>query len=155
MFTQSLRSLSPIRSSLRRAFTLVELLLVLAILGLLVGLVVNKADDIFGGSQESVAKLFVTESLKAPLVRYRIDVGDYPSTAEGLQALIAAPAGRVERWKGPYIEITGGGGVPKDPWGEPYQYRYPGKLNQNAGGYDLFSKGKDKVADTPDDIGNW
>lgn len=144
-----------IRSSFRRAFTLVELLLVLAILGLLVGVLVRNVDGVFGGSQESVARLFVTESMKTPLVRYRIDIGDYPSTAEGLQALIAAPAGRVERWKGPYIEITGGGGVPLDPWGEPYQYRYPAKNNPNVGGYDLFSKGKDKVADTPDDIGNW
>lgn len=125
----------------------------LAILGLLVGLVVNKADDIFGSSQESVAKLFVTESLKAPLVRYRIDLGDYPSTAEGLQALITPPTGRAERWKGPYIETSGGGGVPLDPWQEAYQYRYPGK--QNASSYDIYSKGKDKVADTPDDIGNW
>ncbi len=152
MFTSSPRRL---RSTVQRAFTLVELLLVLAILGLLVGLVVNKADDIFGNSQESVSKLFVTESLKAPLVRYRIDTGDYPSTAEGLMALLTPPSGRVERWKGPYIEVTGGGGVPVDPWGEPYQYRYPGKLNQNNGAYDLFSKGKDKVAETPDDIGNW
>ncbi|MFH1497456.1 MAG: type II secretion system major pseudopilin GspG [Verrucomicrobiota bacterium] len=152
MFTQRIpRSLS----SVRRGFTLVEVLLVLAILGLLVGVLATKVDGIFGGSQESVSRLFVSESMKTPLVRYRIDLGDYPSTAEGLQALITPPAGRADRWKGPYIEITTGGGVPLDPWGEPYQYRYPAKNNPNAGGYDLFSKGKDKVADTPDDIGNW
>ena len=137
----------------RRAFTLLEILIVLAIIGLLVGLGVKNADKILGCSQASVARIFENDTLKTSLVRYRIDVGDYPSTAEGLEALVTPPAGRAERWKnGPYIEAKGGK-LPVDPWGEPYQYRYPG--TQNKGGYDLFSKGPDKVEGTEDDIGNW
>ena len=136
------------------AFTLLEILIVLAIIGLLVGLGVKNADKILGGSQEAVASIFVNDTLKTSLVRYRIDLGDYPSTAEGLEALATAPAARAERWKGPYIEAKGNK-MPTDPWAEPYQYRYPGTKNKASGGYDLFSKGPDKVEGTEDDIGNW
>lgn len=136
----------------RRAFTLLEILIVLAIIGLLVGLGVKNADKILGGSQEAVAGVFVNDTLKTSLVQYRIHMGDYPSTAEGLEALANPPAARADRWKGPYIEAKGGK-LPTDPWGEPYQYRNPG--TQNKSGYDLFSKGPDKVAGTEDDIGNW
>lgn len=132
-------------------FTLLEILVVLAILGLLVGLAVSNTDKIFGQSQETVARIFVRDSLKSSLVQYRIHNGDYPSTAEGLNALVVQPNGR-ERWKGPYVEVSGGK-IPLDPWGEEYVYRYPG--TQNKGGYDLFSKGPDKAQDTADDIGNW
>lgn len=136
----------------RRAFTLLEILIVLAIIGLLVGLGVKNADKILGGSQASVAGIFVNDTMKTSLVRYKIDLGDYPSTAEGLDALVAAPSGKADRWKGPYIEAKGGK-LPLDPWGELYQYRFPG--TQNKGGYDLFSKGPDKAEGSEDDIGNW
>ncbi|MEN9841072.1 MAG: hypothetical protein RL376_872 [Verrucomicrobiota bacterium] len=136
----------------RRAFTLLEILVVLAIIGLLVGLGVKNADKILGGSQVSIAGIFVNDTMKTSLVRYRIDMGDYPSTAEGLEALVTAPASKAERWKGPYIEAKGGK-LPEDPWAQPYQYRYPG--TQNKGGYDLFSKGPDKTEGSEDDIGNW
>jgi len=133
-------------------FTLLEILVVLAIIGLLVGLVVSNTDKIFGQSQEAVAKIFVRDSLKTPLVRYRIDIGDYPSTNEGLAALITAPNGVTDKWHGPYLDVSGGK-LPVDPWGQPYEYRYPGV--KNPGGYDLYSKGPDKTAETADDIGNW
>ncbi len=136
----------------RRGFTLLEILVVLAIIGLLVGLVVSNTDKIFGQSQEAVAKIFVRDSLKTPLVRYRIDMGDYPSTNEGLAALVVAPNNAADKWHGPYLDVTGGK-LPVDPWGQPYEYRYPGV--KNPGGYDLYSKGPDKTADTADDIGNW
>lgn len=134
------------------AFTLLEILVVLAIIGLLAGLAITNSDKIFGQSQDAVTRIFVRDSLKTSLVRYKIDLGDYPSTAEGLAALITAPAGKAERWRGPYIEATANR-LPSDPWGEPYQYRYPGL--KNKGGYDLFSKGPDKTEGTEDDIGNW
>ena len=134
------------------AFTLLEILVVLAIIGLLAGLAISNSDKIFGSSQEAVARIFVRDSLRTSLVRYRIDLGDYPSTAEGLQALISAPANRAERWRGPYID-TPGGKLPVDPWGEIYQYRSPGTKNKT--GYDLFSKGPDRAEGTEDDIGNW
>lgn len=132
--------------------TLIEILVVLAIIGLLVGVLVTKTDKIFGSSQVAVAGIFVRESSKIPLTTYKHDLGDYPTTAEGLQALVVAPPSRAERWRGPYIEAPGGKLSP-DPWGEPYQYRFPG--TKNPGGYDLYSKGPDHQADTPDDIGNW
>lgn len=134
------------------AFTLLEILVALAIVGLLAGLAISNSDKIFGQSQEAVARVFVRDSLKTSLVRYRIDLGDYPSTNEGLAALLAAPAGKAERWRGPYIEVPGNR-VPTDPWGEAYRYRFPG--TKNTGGYDLYSVGADKTDGTEDDIGNW
>jgi len=147
-------SLSSARRASRRqsGFTLVEIITVLAIIGMLVGVVISNTDKIFGQSQEAVARIYVRDSLKTPLVRYRIDLGDYPSTNEGLAALLAAPNNNSDRWRGPYMDATGGK-VPLDPWGEVYQYRYPG--TKNSGSYDVYSKGPDKAADTADDIGNW
>jgi len=134
------------------AFTLVEILVVLAIIGLLVGVLVTNTDKVFGRSQTAVAGIFVQETIKVPMVSYRRDMGDYPSTAEGLQALMARPAAKAERWHGPYLESKGKK-LPVDPWGEPYLYRYPGTKNTDS--YDLYSKGPDHQADTADDIGNW
>jgi len=142
---------SPLPSSSRRtirAFTLLEILIAIAILGLLVGLTVTSLDKIFGNSQESIAKTFVNDSVKIPLTTYRMNMGSYPSTAEGLQALVTAPGSNADAWHGPYLDK-----LPLDPWGEPYQYRFPGTHNKN--GYDLWSKGPDKQDGTGDDIGNW
>jgi general secretion pathway protein G len=138
------------RRRYQRAFTLLEILVVLAIIGLLAGLAITNVDKIFGGAQESTAKLFVTQTLKSSLTAYRIAMGSYPTTAEGLQALITAPASKADRWRGPYIES---GKIPLDPWDEPYQYAYPGTRNKDS--YDLWSKGRDKQSGTADDIGNW
>jgi general secretion pathway protein G len=138
------------RRKATRAFTLLEILVVLAIIGLLAGLAISNIGGIFGGAQLTTASLFVKESMKTSLTTYRIHLGDYPTTSEGIMALVTAPANKADRWRGPYIE---GGKVPLDPWGEPYQYRYPG--TKNKGGYDLYSKGPDKADGTEDDIGNW
>ncbi|WP_255558689.1 type II secretion system major pseudopilin GspG [Horticoccus luteus] len=135
----------------RSAFTLLEILVALAILGLLVGLAVVKTDTIFGGAQVTTAKLFVNESMATPLTTYRLQMGDYPSTAEGIQALITPPQGKADRWHGPYIQARGDK-QPLDPWGHPYQYRYPGTHNKNS--YDVFSLGPDGT-ESDDDIGNW
>ncbi|MEO0040070.1 MAG: hypothetical protein RIS38_1018 [Verrucomicrobiota bacterium] len=137
---------------LRPGFTLLEILIAVAIVGMLVGLAVTNTDKILGQSQEGVAKLFVNESLKTSLVRYRIDLGDYPSTEEGIKALIVAPEGKADKWRGPYMDAKGGR-APLDPWNQEYQYRYPGTKNTES--YDLFSAGRDKKPDTEDDLGNW
>ncbi len=138
------------RRSLRRGFTLLEIMIALAILALLVGLSVSNFSGIFDQASISTAKLFVNESIKLPLTSYRIQMGDYPSTAEGLQALVTAPANKASQWHGPYLQDNR---LPVDPWKEPYVYRYPGTKNKN--GYDVFSKGPDKTEGTADDIGNW
>ena len=137
-------------NSRRSGFTLVEILVVITIIGLLAGLTIANFGKLFGGSQIDIAKLFVNQSMRTPLVTYRLQMGSYPSTEEGLQALITAPAGKTDRWRGPYVE---GGKIPPDPWGEPYQYRCPGVHNKD--GYDLWSKGPDRTDGTDDDIGNW
>lgn len=147
--TQSLRRSA---RAARRGFTLLEILVVLAIIGLLVGLAVKNVDKIFGDTQGDIARIFVNDTLKSSLVQYRIHVGDFPNTTEGLEALVTAPSGKADKWKGPYIDAKGGK-VPVDPWQQPYGYRYPG--TKNKGSYDVFSKGKDGVEGTEDDIGNW
>jgi general secretion pathway protein G len=136
----------------RRGFTLIEILVVLGIIGLLAGLTLSNVGHIFGDSQAKVAELMVKQSLKTPLTTYRLQMGDYPSTEEGLQALFTAPSSKADRWRGPYV--ADGTKFPLlDPWNEPYQYRCPGV--HNKGGYDVWSKGPDKTDGTDDDIGNW
>lgn len=135
----------------RRAFTLLEILVVLAILGLLATLAITNLDSVMGTANDKTADLFVKQTLKVPLKTYQMAMGSYPSTAEGLQALITAPAAKAAQWRGPYLEVDGV--MPLDPWKEPYQYRSPGVKNKN--GYDLWSKGPDKQDGTADDIGNW
>jgi general secretion pathway protein G len=133
----------------RKGFSLVEILIVIALIAILATLAITSVGNIFSGKQEETASIFVTQSLKTPLTAYRTSVGNYPSTADGLNALLNPPAGKEARWKGPYID----GKVPFDPWGNPYQYKFPG--THNPRGYDIWSMGPDGTDGTTDDIGNW
>lgn len=135
---------------LAAGFTLLEILVVLAIIGLLAGLAITNVDKIFGGAQVQTTELQVRDGMRTVLTSYKIHMGDFPSTSEGLQALVTAPASRADRWHGPY---TANGKIPVDHWGEQLQYAYPGTRNKS--GYDLWSKGPDKQSGTADDIGNW
>lgn len=147
--SNSLRTLR--RRALRtRGFTLIEIMVVLAIIGMIVGIAVTSIGNSLENAREDVARTFVNSSLKTSLIAYRIDMGGYPSTAEGLAALCTAPQSAVGRWRGPYV---GDGKIPLDPWKEPYQYACPGRHNPKD--YDLWSKGPDKQDGTTDDIGNW
>ena len=114
-------------------FTLLELLVVMVIIGLLAGYVGPRFFAQIGKSEVKTARAQI-DALEKALDQYRLDVGRYPTTAEGLQALMAAPADTV-RWAGPYLKKA----VPLDPWGKPYQYRHPGE----HGELDLFSFGTD------------
>ncbi|MCU7846055.1 MAG: type II secretion system major pseudopilin GspG [Candidatus Thiodiazotropha sp. (ex Monitilora ramsayi)] len=117
-------------------FTLIELLVVLVILGLLAGLVGPQVLRHLGGAKSDTAQLQISE-LGAGLDLYHLEVGRYPSSSEGLQALVENPPG-AENWHGPYLKKRT---IPNDPWGNEYQYRYPG----DNGPYDLFSYGADNT----------
>ena len=130
----------------RRAFSLMELLLVLVILGVLAALVVPRFANRSQQARETAAKADVS-SIETAIGAFEIDNGRYPSTEEGLEALISSPSG-LDAWRGPYLSR----GLPKDPWGNEYVYRYPGQ--ENPDGFDLYSLGPDG-REGNDDIGNW
>jgi len=121
----------------QNGFTLIELLVVLVILGLLAGLVGPQVMKYLGTSKTKTAHLQI-QDLGAALDLYRLEVGRYPSSEEGLQALVEAPQGADERWHGPYLKKRT---LPKDPWGYEYQYRFPGENDI----YDLYSLGADNA----------
>ncbi len=117
----------------RRGFTLLELLVVMVIIGLLAGYVGPKFFGQIGKSEVKAARAQL-DALQKSLDQYRLDVGRYPSTEQGLSVLVTKPADET-KWQGPYLAKT----LPKDPWGRDYQYRAPGE----HGEYDLLSFGKD------------
>jgi general secretion pathway protein G len=129
---------------LLRGFTLVEMLLVVAIIGILAALVIPKISGAGEHSRIVAAQADIKGGIKTALDRYEIDNGYYPRT---LNDLIQAPSD-AKHWSGPYLDQ-----IPIDPWGNPYIYYFPGKHNQ--AGYDLLSAGPDDKEGTDDDIGNW
>ena len=136
-----------LRTNFRGGFTLIELLLVLVILSILAAVVVPK----FTGSSEKARKArAVTDisTLDDAIDRFELDAGRFPTNDEGLRVLAEQPSAQVKEWHGPYIKQ-----VPKDPWGNPYVYRYPGQFNTKAA--DLLSYGPDGHEGGGDDIDNW
>ncbi len=137
------------RQQREQGYTLVELLVVLAILGLLVAIAAPRLIKYLGSAKVDTAKIQV-EKLGGVLDLYHLDIGAYPTDQEGLAALVERPP-RAEVWNGPYLKnresLT-------DPWGRPYVYRFPGQ----HGEYDLYSLGADgkEGGDGEDrDIKNW
>ena len=122
----------------RGGFTLLELLVVLAIIATLAGVVAPGLFRNVGDAQRTAARTQI-EMFALALESYRLDNGDYPTTEQGLQALRTMPSGAEppRNWRGPYLTKP----VPQDPWGRSYEYRAPGRANPQS--YDLYSLGKD------------
>lgn len=131
-----------------RGFSLIELMVVMVIIGLLAALVAPRLFPKLGKGKQSAAKAQI-ELLSQALDQYRLDIGSYPSSQEGLNALMANPG--QEKWDGPYLKKN----VPVDPWGNPYVYQIPGT---HGGEYDLFSYGRDNKPGgegEDKDVTNW
>jgi general secretion pathway protein G len=116
-------------------FTLVEMLVVITLISLVMGLVGPRVLSYLTESKVKTAKIQI-ESIESALDLYFLDAGRYPTTSEGLGALVA-PTGSGAVWNGPYLK---GSVIPTDPWGTPYVYRSPGQ----HGAYDIVSYGADK-----------
>ena len=126
-------------------WTLMELIVVLIILGMLAAVVGPKIYKNISQSRDHIAKIQISE-LESTLQLYSFDIGRFPTSAEGLEALVRNPGG-LDSWKGPYLSK----GVPRDPWERPYAYKSPGDHSD----YDIFSLGADGLEGTSDDICSW
>ncbi|MBN2453425.1 MAG: type II secretion system major pseudopilin GspG [Candidatus Omnitrophica bacterium] len=134
----------------RRGFTLIELMIVVVIIVALASMVVPRLSGRTEQAKKAVAKADIVSNISMGLKLYELDNGNFPTTEQGLNALVTIPTSAPvpNNWNGPYIE-----NIPTDPWGNPYKYRSPG--NYNKATYDLYSIGKDAQEETDDDIKNW
>ena len=132
------------------AFTLIEIMVVVVILGILAATIIPQFVGTTHDAKVSAAKSHIAE-LESALERFNVHLDRYPTTDEGLKVLVEAPANDDKKWRGPYIKQ-----LRTDPWGMPYEYRAPGIHHRTS--FDLWSRGADK-ADGGDgegaDIGNW
>ena len=132
------------------AFTLVEIMVVVIIIGILVATIIPQFVGTTHDARVATAKAHIAE-LENALQRYYVNMDTYPSTEDGLKALVEKPQGDDGKWRGPYITM-----LRPDPWGTPYQYRFPGAHRPSS--FDLWSRGADKVDGGEGDgadIGNW
>ena len=142
-----MKPLSPRRRE--AGFTLLELLVVLAIMGLLAAIIAPQVLKYLGSSRTQTARVQI-QNIVAALELYKLDVGHYPSQAEGLNALVTAPSNAVG-WNGPYLRRES---AIHDPWGEVYIYKNPGQ----HGEVDVYTLGSDKAeggTGEAQDVGNW
>jgi general secretion pathway protein G len=137
------------RSRRRRGFTLMEVLLVLVILVMIGSIAVTALSSAQRKAGMDTARAQI-ESFEQNLDVYRLALNDYPATSDGLDALINPPASADNRWGGPYLDVNQ---IPLDPWGNPYQYAYPGQYNTQKP--DIWSMGPDRSEGTDDDVTNW
>lgn len=135
----------------KKGFTLIEIMLVVIIIGILASLIMPNFTGKATQAKIASAKTDINGSLSTVLDMYELDSGFFPSTEQGLKALLEKPESQPEpkNWRGPYLKKKQG---IKDPWGNDYIYESPGKNNKD---YDLSSSGPDGVAGNDDDITNW
>lgn len=127
-------------------FTLIELMLVVIIIGALVAMVMPRLTGRSEQARAAVAEADIRANIATALKLYELDNGSFPSTEEGLNALLNKP-GSAMNWSGPYLEKK-----PIDPWGREYKYKCPG--DHRTADYDLYSLGRDG-AESNDDVKNW
>ena len=134
----------------RKAFTLIELMLVVIIIGVLAAMVVPRLAGRSEQARQAAASADIEANIATALDLYELDNGQYPTTEQGLAALITKPTSSPVPidWKGPYLKKE-----PRDPWGRTYIYKSPGE--HNVGDYDLASWGKDGIEGGGDDVVNW
>jgi general secretion pathway protein G len=145
---RSFENIASVRYARHAGFTLLELLVVIVIIGLLASMVAPRYFDQLGKTNTKIARAQIV-ALEKALDQYRLDLGHYPSTEDGLDALFVKPNNE-EKWKGPYLKKA----VPADPWGRPYIYKSPGdhgELDLSTLGADGQPGGSDENAD----VGNW
>ena len=130
----------------KSGFTLIELMLVVIIIGALVAMVMPRLTGRGEQARVAAAQADINANIATALKLYELDNGTFPTTEEGLNALLTKPPS-ARNWNGPYLERK-----PIDPWGREYKYKYPGE--HRAQDYDLYSLGRDGVA-SEDDVTNW
>lgn len=129
----------------KQGFTLIELMLVVIIIGALVAMVMPRLTGRGEQARVAAATADIQANISTGLKLYELDNGSFPSTPEGLTALLSKPSSAAN-WRGPYLEKK-----PVDPWGRAYQYKSPG---EHRADYDLYSLGKDGI-ESADDVKNW
>ncbi len=130
----------------RIGFTLIELMIVVVIIGALVAMVLPRFVGRGEQAKAAAARADIQSNIATALKLYELDNGNFPSSEEGLGALLSKSSSS-SNWNGPYLERK-----PVDPWGREYKYKSPGE--HRSGDYDLYSLGKDGV-ESADDIKNW
>jgi len=133
------------RHKTKRAFTLIELMLVVVIIGALIAMVMPRLSGRGEQARTAACKADINVNIATALKLYELDNGTFPATDKGLNALLNKPSSAIN-WNGPYLEKD-----PLDPWGREYKYAYPG---EHRADYDLYSLGKDGT-ESEDDVKNW